>query len=508
MRLAIIDLGTNSVRFDIVEIHYAAREPHFRHLHREKMMVRLGEKVFLKGCLDVDAMRRCLHAFQDFARMNRQWKVDRVLAFGTSALREASDAERFLHQIRKTTGIDVRVLSGPEEARLIAKGILAKEALPPGRFALVDIGGGSTEISVCNGKRVLAAASFPLGTARLQQLYLRQQPAGPKAVLRLRKAIRKTLEHHIEAEAWPKVGWVLGSSGTIRMFAKMLKRQTGKRTFSTEKLSKLIRRMTKMTGLQLAKMPGIEAKRGDMILSGGILLEEAMRALRCKKARATDYSLRDGILFEELEMLRREHKSLLPFHMEEVFFKAAQLGGSEDHARKVSGLASELFERLANVHRLPSKWKPYLLAAAALHDVGEAISPSFHEEHSYYVVKHSDFPALEEWEKDLIAELCRAHIWTRLPAKKVPYGRSPEKRRAFLRLLPLLVLADALDHGHKKGAGVSSLHLGRLNVDRRAVRIQLVSNGPVDLEVLRVEQKKKVFDDAFGKKLVVKASGT
>ena len=148
MRLAIIDLGTNSVRFDV---HELTAERKTTLLHREKLMIRLGEGVFSTRKLNPRASKRALQAFMRFKSLASALRVQKVIAFATSALREAQDAEKLIHQIRNRTGIDIRIISADEEAKLIATGILANEPLPKGIFALVDIGGGSTEISVLDG---------------------------------------------------------------------------------------------------------------------------------------------------------------------------------------------------------------------------------------------------------------------------------------------------------------------------------------------------------------------
>ena len=163
MRLAVIDLGTNSVRFDVHQIGPGTR---IRQLHREKLMVRLGQGVFLEGKLDKDAIRRTVHAFQSFQRTSQDLHAQKIVAFGTSALREATDSDKLLSLIRAKTGIDVRVISGQEEARLIAQGILHNEKPPKGSYALLDIGGGSAEISICRGRGLIHSESFALGTAR------------------------------------------------------------------------------------------------------------------------------------------------------------------------------------------------------------------------------------------------------------------------------------------------------------------------------------------------------
>ncbi|MEO5970726.1 MAG: hypothetical protein ABIQ95_12440, partial [Bdellovibrionia bacterium] len=179
MRIGIIDLGTNSVRFDI----HSVTPPGEAHLlHREKLMIRLGEGVFLDGKLDPHAIRRAVHAFMSFKNTAERFQVEKIVAFATSALREAKDAVHLIDRIRQKTQIEIRIISGEEEAKLIALGILSHESFK-GRYGLIDIGGGSTEISICHNKNILNSASFPLGAARLQQVFLKTSP--PKSTIKI-----------------------------------------------------------------------------------------------------------------------------------------------------------------------------------------------------------------------------------------------------------------------------------------------------------------------------------
>ncbi len=506
MRIAIIDLGTNSVRFDV---HQIGRGKRARPLHREKLMIRLGQGVFISGKLDREAVRRTLDAFVSFARTAAQFRAEKIIAFGTSALREASDGDRLLEQIRKKTGIEVKVISGQEEARLIARGILANEKFAKGRFALVDIGGGSTEISICRAKEAFFSESFPLGTARLQQIFLKSSPPrgkdsqGRDAVDQLRAYIRSVLLPKMIAEGWPKVGRVIGSSGTIRALQKMVRKARNVKGVSREDLSEFVRRMSAMTTTQLLGIPGVEARRVDMILAGAILLEECMKSLGAKRVAFTDYSLRDGVLDEEMSLHRQKKASHLGFHLEDLREKARKFGSSENHFQQVAEISETLFDRLAKVHRLKPHWKTYLVAAAILHDVGEAVSPAFHEAHSYYIVKNADFPAMDKWETDFLAMLCLGHRGGKVDFKAADFFKNKLKKQAFLRILALLRIADSLDRGHKNAVQ----EIG-IRVEKKRVVIKLKGKSSVDLELLRLEQKKQLFEEVFKRALVIEAQSS
>jgi len=500
MRLAVIDLGTNSVRFDVHQIGPGSR---IRQLHREKLMVRLGQGVFLEGKLDKDAIRRTVHAFQSFQRTSQDLHAQKIVAFGTSALREATDSDKLLNLIRTKTGIDVRVISGQEEARLIAQGILHNEKPPKGNYALLDIGGGSAEISICRGRGLIHSESFALGTARLQQVFLKSSP--PKSPApgerspsdQLRRYIKGVLLPKIISEEWPKVTSIMGSSGTIRALGRMLKKTGSGKSVELKDLSKLIKSMSTMTTTQLLGIPGMEAKRVDMILAGAILLEECMTALGAKKVVTTDYSLRDGILEEELQLVREHQGSHLALHLPDLYAKAQRLGCQDSHVRQVVNSCAVLFTRLKALHKLSSEWQVYLTAAAILHDTGEAVTPTHHERHSYYIVKNADFPSMEIWETEFVAQLCLWHPSGKPDLEELPFAADKKKRDAFFKLLALLRVADALDRGHK-----SSARIQQISTDKAKVKI-LLAGKSIDLELLRVEQKKTLFELIFARRLIV-----
>ena len=518
MRIAIIDLGTNSVRFDVHQLGAGGR---LKQLHREKLMVRLGQGVFTQGKLDPAAMGRTLEAFRSFQESLEQFRVKKVVAFGTSALREASDGEVLLQKIQETTGIQVRVISGQEEARLIARGILEGEKKgvhSRGRTALIDIGGGSTEFNFVEKRKILHSDSFPLGTARLQQVFLQSRRIGdPEPIQKLRRHIRSVLLPKLIGEEWGKAPFVVGSSGTIRALAKMLRKQAkgNPSKFSKAQLSKLVEQMSRMSTLELLELPGMEPKRVDMILAGAILFEECLSAVGAREFKTTEFSLRDGILAEERELSEHTETPQLSLHLEEIRERVLRAGAQEQHFEQVRMLSLKLFDKLQGLHRLDRRFRAHLEAAAILHDVGEAISPSNHEKHSHYFVQNADFSGMQAWETKMIADLCLHHRTGNGPSATGRKKKQPRKKanskyagdelqslvaEAFLPLLAILRLADALDRGHRAYAQITSIR-----VTSNTVTLTLTTRESVDLELLRVEQKKELFEKVFGRRLIVKA---
>lgn len=499
MRLGIIDLGTNSVRFDIHQLGPGKRR---KRLHREKLMVRLGQGVFLQGRLDPVAVQRTLQAFQHFKRVADRMGASKVVAFGTSALREVGDRDLLLTAIREQTGIHVRVISGEEEARLIALGILSQERVGKKTIALVDVGGGSTEISISREKKILKAASFPVGTARIQQLFLKTSPPSAAAMAEARRAIRNELYQVLLPGQWPSVPEVIGSSGTVRALARVLSKKGKKGQFTREQLSVLVRRMCRMSTTELLALPRIEAKRVDMILAGAIVVEECLTALEARRLRVTEYSLRDGIVHEEWLLHHKKSVTHLSLHLEDLISKAKSFGVDEEQLRRTLKIGDHLFDRLRKIHGLKDYWKAYLSAAIILRDTGEAVQLNKHPLHSYYIVKNGDLPAMEDWEIEFVARLCLRHEGTKPDTSGFRFFKNKARQDAFNRVLALLRVVDALDSG---AAGEIKIHSVR--VTRAMISLVVGGDALTGLEPVNAERKSSLFSALFKKTLRVNLKG-
>ena len=492
MRIGIIDLGTNSVRFDVQQL---LKDGTFRQLHREKIMVRLGQGVFLKGTLDRGAARRTLDAFEQFPRTARALKAGKIIAFGTSALREVADRDQFLARVEEKTGIRLRVISGKEEAALIALGVLSREKsrLLKGRFALVDIGGGSTEISICDGQKILQSTSFPIGTARIQQLFLKKSPPGPGQLEAAREYISNVLRDVMSSEKWPSVRRVIGSSGTIRAIEKISRRETGSGLIRSGWVDDLTERMGAMTRASLRQIPGMEEKRVDMFLSGTLLFDECLKALGAREAVATEYSLRDGILEEELRLYGDGQSSHLSLHVEDLYERAARFGMERGHARHVADLAGSLFDALRPVHKLSQSWRIYLVAAAVLRDVGDSVNVFEHALHSGYIVRHSDLPGMEDWEIGFVAGLCSHHEDLKFDDRSGNFLKNPERKAAFRKLIALLCMLDEMDSGPE-----TVIRVRGISRSRGEVFVRYSGKGLTGLEPVNVERRASIYRKALG----------
>lgn len=315
--LGIIDLGTNSLRLDIYRID---SQLSVKRLYRYKEMIRLGEDVFVRGFLKAEVVQRALVSFQKIKAVLDEHNVTKTVAFATCALRSSSNANEFLKIIREATGIRVRIISGVQEAALIAKAILNNEFTPSGYYGLIDIGGGSTEVSLCYKQKVLDCYSFELGSNRIQQNYLQSENTKvsvkerQKRIQNVRREIEGQIADTMQERNWPKVRQIIGSSGTIRAIWKIL-RKSGKAVdpFKLNSVERLLNKMIPLSELELLRIPGMERKRVDIILAGTVLLDQACKSLGAQDILIANASLRDGILDWEIEnLLQNGHLKFTP----------------------------------------------------------------------------------------------------------------------------------------------------------------------------------------------------
>ncbi len=295
-RFALIDLGTNSARLFVYDTN-GEKPP--KKKFQTKEMVRLGDNLFLTGQLDPNAYRRTVKAFKRFRKIIEDYKPDSVVAIGTSAMRSAEDAERLRNSIFKKTGIALQVISGQEEAELIAEGLLEQLPNTSDTALYIDIGGGSTEVSLAQFRALSGSCSLDIGAARCQQMYLQTVPPDPErsGELQMRKAIRRLLGLQPAFREKYECEFAVGTSGSIRALGRLC-RGTNDRdnTFSLVELRHLIERMRPMSREELLELPSLEPKRVDLILSAGIILEEICNFFLTKRIEAVNYSLKDGLI--------------------------------------------------------------------------------------------------------------------------------------------------------------------------------------------------------------------
>jgi exopolyphosphatase / guanosine-5'-triphosphate,3'-diphosphate pyrophosphatase len=321
MILAGIDVGTNTIRLLVADIG----ETSYQELSAGRTITRLGQGLDRTGVLSPEAQARSLDALSAFVEVLRRYPAVPVAAVATSALRRAANAGSFLQELRQRTGLDLRIIDGREEARLTLAG--ARRALVKGNLTggdpldsalLIDIGGGSTELIVTEEGRIRSDRSLDLGAVYLFERFLRSDPPGEEELGLLRRAVRSGLDAW-EEELFRETGCrpespavVAGTAGTITTLAAMDQAMTdydpdriNGAVLSADSLDGMVRMLSRTTLSDRKRIPGLEAGREDIILAGAIIAQEVMRRTAKHGMLVSDWGLREGILFDRFEALKR-----------------------------------------------------------------------------------------------------------------------------------------------------------------------------------------------------------
>jgi len=296
MRLAIIDLGTNSVRLHILERDGRGA---LKRVFKQKEMIQLGAGLFRNGDFSPQARLRTIAVFNHFKSVFEHYDVSEVQGVATCAMREAKSGLALRDEIESLTGISLRIISGEDEAMLLSKGIIANMGALPSRTLLVDIGGGSTECSLMEGTEVISTVSTPLGAVRCQEETLLSVPTNGKQEALLRERIQQELQTSGLTKAChaAPVPQIIGSSGSIRAILRLIREDEAlPLSCSLKELSQFTNGIRALSQEQLLALGNIEPKRASILFSATVILEEIARHLKVDSITAVSLGLKDGLI--------------------------------------------------------------------------------------------------------------------------------------------------------------------------------------------------------------------
>jgi exopolyphosphatase/guanosine-5'-triphosphate,3'-diphosphate pyrophosphatase len=500
--LAAVDIGTNSVHLVVARVDGDRIEV----LEREREMVRLGSSAGDMKRLTPASIGRGIEALARFKQVAAIHGAA-VRAVATSAVREAENRAVFIERAR-SVGVEVEVISGFEEARLIFLGVLQAVPVFDRRVLVCDIGGGSTELVLGSKGDIRTARSVKLGAIRLTRRYFRKSKLSAGTVEACRRDIRATLTPAVREVERSGFDVAVGSSGTIEaVFRMVAARRDGPapRTFNTMTITRddidgVVRRLAKApTVKERGRTPGLDTGRADIILAGALILEQVVHELDVEELTFSDYALREGVL---LDTWRREHGGSL-HHLSDlrrrsVLRLAEQMDEEPEHSVQVSRLALQIFDATASVHGLGDDSREVLEAAALLANVGLFVSHAGHHKHSYYVIRNSEMLiGFTDREIELIAQVARYHRKSAPRRKHPEFAALDRDDQQRVRVLAgVLRVAVGLDRNHagrvesvgcREGAG-GTLTLEVTPVPGRDIALELyAANGRADLlsEALR-----------------------
>lgn len=509
--VSFLDIGTNSIRLLVVRI---APNHSYVTLTQQKETIRLGENEFVDQYLQPEAMARAILVCTKFVDLSRAYGAHEIVAVATSAVRDAKNQKEFLRRLREATGIDLRVISGREEARLIYLGISRAVHLGDQQAVFIDIGGGSTEVSVGGQKQYHFLGSLNLGAVRLTTLFFlpnETAPVSPERYALLQRYIRNASVRTLQQVQKYPFEVAFGSSGTVEnlmdIAARVLHNRVRQRddTLTYADLKRVIEMLCAANLEERRRIPGINPERADIIIAGAAILDTLMQDLKIKQIRVlSDHGLREGLLVDYLS--RSEHAAFFnEFSVRErsVLQLGRACGFDETHARHVAHLALELFDSAKKVgaHTLDEHDRELLEYAALLHDIGAFLSYDNHHLHTHYLIRHAELLGFDQAEITQMALVALFHRKGKPSKKYDDYAALDKPTRKRIRLLSaFLRVAEGLDRSH---TGV--ITRARLRAkDKKTLRLDVHAQGDCQLELWGVTDRLKTLEKVLKRAIKIK----
>lgn len=493
-RIAAIDVGTNSIHMIIVE----QQRRGYRVIDKEKEMVQLGRGSLEGRPLTDEAIARGVEALRKMAGIAERWQVRETVAVATSAVREAPNGRRFIAAAQKEAGIDVRVISGEEEADYIYRAVRSAIDFHGGTALAIDIGGGSVELIVGTQDEVYLTQSEPVGALRMAQMFDLERAATPARVDACRQYVRKRLKKALSAIARLGFDFSVGTSGTIVTLSSLASASgdavtSGLRWLSRKRLRDVIDALTPLSAAERARRFGLEERRAETLLAGAIVLDEIMRKLDLDQLRACDAALREGIVEHVLDEVREPRRKGDSVRRSSVLSLVERSDVERAHATHVARLALRIFDQTEELHRCRTGERELLEYAALLHEVGMHVAYQDHQKHSYYLISHAGLRGFTTDQVAVVANVARYYRKT-VPAEEDDNFAqlSASQQEIVRKLVAILRIADALDRGRRRA-------VRDVSVDSTdgAVRMRLRLRGDADVEVVAAEKRAKYFRKVY-----------
>ena len=495
-RLAAIDIGSNSIHMIVVATE---SQGGYRVLGREREMVRLGKTGLGEGVLSEAAMRDGLEALMKMTTLARLKGAERVVAVATSAVREAANGHDFLARVKAQTGMDVQLLTGVEEGRLIYRAVREAVELGEGTAVIVDVGGGSTEWITTSAGQAEEVVSLPLGSLRCATA-LKGDPPSAASLDRLRRQLQKKLRETVPKG---KVDRLVATSGTAVCCADLLDSFAGRtlrevssglREVRLKDLAALVERLRALTRQEIADLPPVGGPRSDSLLAGALLLQELATHAGVDRFQVSDRALREGLVLAALGQPLPAAREPEDLRRRQVLQLAERTENVYRHSLQSARLALRLFDVTAKLHGLGAREREWLEHAALLHDIGYSIQYRNHHKHTYYLITNADLDAFDQREIEIIAHVARYHRGPEPRPDRQPTlaALKPWQQRTVRKLAALLRLADALDRTH--ASRVDEIY-GALRKGR--VTLEVLSRYDVELELEAARQRGRFFAKVF-----------
>ena len=495
-RVGCVDTGSNAIRFFIAEFQGPGD---FEQVAYERVPVRLGHQVFLTGKLAASAMDGAVEAFVRFRDQMKGMELAAFRAVATSAVREARNGWELVERLKNEAEIELEMISGSEEARLVHLAVASRVDLTGGQWILTDLGGGSVEVSLVDDMGMLWSESHTMGSVRLLEELSQAEPelGGFRALL---SNYVSTLRIPAPAQYWSPAGFV-ATGGNIEALADLAgnpRDEQGVASLAVADLDSSIDLLSRLSFHQRISQLGLREDRADVILPAAMVYHHLAGLASADTILVPGVGVKEGILLDLADDVV-SHTTHEVRQEQQLTRAAISLGRrfmfDEAHGLHVARLALSLFDQLQELHGLNPNDRRLLLAAGVLHDIGTFISRKGHHKHSLYLISRSELPGLSPTDMLMVANVARYH------RKNIPRERHPEfmrlseaNRVRTKALAAILRVADALDRTH-----LQHVDTVKANAGKREVTLRLEGEGDLLLERWALSRKKNLFQRTFHK---------
>jgi len=528
---AAIDIGSNSCRLKIAKV--AAHQ--LKTLAEDREVTRLGASVFDTGLISPEAMAATLRALKRFQRAVQAHGVDRIRVVATSAMRDARNAAAFQAWVKAETGWNMEIISGLEEGRLIHLGVTGSEPGAGGRVLLVDLGGGSCELTLSEHKRIKETVSMPLGAVRLTEQFLAADPPPADGLARMKQLVARELRRAHRRIPPGRVSLVIATSGTAAALSvacapgvkigkangksapKIVVRRTRAERenrselrsrvlagmVTTKAVRKLAAKLAKMSLPERETIPGIGPRRAEIVVAGAQVFAEILETFALPGFRYSPLGLRDGILAQmlaEQDARATAHREFEHERWESVLATARRYGADPRQAEPVRAHAAQLFRELRPLHELSPDYENWLSAAAVLRDTGKFINHQGHHRHTQYIVSSSEIYGYTQLQRTVVSAIARYLGKSRpQPGDRAMRNIPADEHKNVHRAVILLRLAVALNQDRASDV----LRVGvRIYPKRVYLELRAGRTG-AELELWSLRKEASYFREVFGRELFV-----
>lgn len=490
-KIGIIDLGSNTTRLIVM-----AYEPGwcFRLVDEVSETVRLAEGVDASGALQLQPIRRAVEALTMFERFCRNTGVERIIAVGTSAIREASNQDAFWEALRSRTALDLRIISAYEEAYYAYVG--AVNALDLQNGFVFDTGGGSTQVNEVVNRHLVNTFSAQAGVVRFTERFVKSDPISKRDLRALTEGARQVFADL----KWLRAAegrTLAGMGGTVRTLARIDQKQrkypldrVHGYVLTREALAGIIELLARKNQREREQIPGLKAERADVTLAGAVIIEQLMDRGGFSELVVSGQGVREGIFYTHF--LEGVNPPLLDAPRAFSVLNLARLDNYEpEHCAKVASIALSLFDQLTPLHGY-GPWERELLSyAATLHDIGVLVGYYDHHKHGEYLIHNAALLGFTHREIVILAALVRNHRKGFSGLNGYAMLLRPDDELRIMRLSALLRLAEYLERSKSQVVHAVRVEFGA------PLRIVVQSAGDASVEVWEANRRAGLFKRAF-----------